>query len=866
MSATHLDWYWDHESLVGELRRAGYGPTELPRIPGFDDIREIRRGGQGIVFSAIQRSTKRRVAIKVLLEGAFASSTGRMRFEREIDLVAGLRHPNIVSVHDSGTTPDGRSYFVMEFIDGQPLDQYAAKSTTTTPDEWLRLFAKICDAVNYAHQRGVIHRDLKPGNILIDTTGEPHVCDFGLAKSTLADDAAKHEMSVTGQFMGSLPWASPEQLEGSHTRVDVRTDVYSLGVILYQMLCGRMPFDSKGGIRQLFDNIMQVEPPRPSAVAKNLNDEIDTIVMKCLAKESLRRYQSAAELVSDVRHYLAGEPIQAKRDSAWYTLLKTMRRYQVAAGITAVVVAALAIALVISVQSWQEAKQESSQRAAIGSFLERMLTSVDPGRDGRDVKYMEVLDKAAAELGATMKDQPVVEAQVRRTLGTTYSALGMYEPAEKQLRAAYELASKTLGATHRDALELLAVLPEIAAVTGRMEEAQRDGQSALDTIRGTLGDDDPLTLRMMQKLADILNTCGKTAEAETMLRAALDRQRRRLGEVHDDTQASLNSLAVVLKQTGRIAEAEGLYRQVLKSTMQHPGPRDAGVLTTMNNLALVLQNQGKLDESEAMQRATLQTRLEVLGEEHPDTLINMSNLATLLIEQRKLAEAEKLLQQVVDIESRTLGPDNPATLTATNNLAKVTQDLGRFAEAEKLFKRALEGRQKLFGPEHAMTLMSQANLAALYGTMGRTSETVGLLRQILEARQRTLGENHFDTIVSMNNLALVLQKDRNYDEAAKLFEGACDAAAKAMPPGHYLIGLLRGNYGRCLVLLGKRAEAEGQFLESCANLSAAFGEDDPRTQQNIRSLIDLYDGSPDKKGLAGQWRAKLAAASQPAKT
>lgn len=863
MATSTTDWYRDQDSLLGELRRGGYGPGEIPHISGFDDIREIRRGGQGIVYSAIQLSTKRRVAVKVLLEGAFASATARQRFEREIDLVAGLRHPNIVSVFDSGATSDGRLYFVMAYIDGRPLDQYLARTESdddqrSDPIRLLQLFTRIGDAVNYAHQRGVIHRDLKPGNILVDTADEPHVCDFGLAKLTTEgpDDPAMQGLSVTGQFMGSLPWASPEQLEGNRGRVDVRTDIYSMGVILYHLMCGRMPYPCNNGIRQLFESIQKDEPPRPSSVNKGLNDEIDTIVMKCLSKDVNRRYQSTAELVADIRHYLAGEPIQAKRDSAWYTLRKTLRRYQLAAGATAVVMVALTVGLGASIYSWREARQESAQRAAIGDFLHGMLTTVDPGNDGAKVLFLDVINKAAAEIGPTVHEQPQVEAGIRAILGSTYSSLGMYESAETQFQSAYELASDAFGPTDRETLALLAELPGLYAARGRMEDAERRGREALDTIRKAFGPDDALTLTMLAKLGDILNQCGKTSEAESHLRSTLSAQQRVLGVTHRDTLGTMNTLAVLLKQMGRTQDAEALYRRVIEEGIRADGKENPGVLTVMNNLALALQSQGKLDESEAMQRQVLESRRMVLGENHPDTLVNMSNLATLLIERRKLDDAERLLSRVVEIETRTLGPENPATLTALNNLAKVVQDLGRFDDAQRLFRQALDGRRRIFGDDHSSTLMTEANLAALLGASGHADDAIKLLQKVLDARRRTLGDSHFDTLVTQNNLGMMLQKQGKPGEAAAYFESACMSASQSLPESHYVTALFCGNYGRCLIALGKYPQAADQLERSCKVLEATLGKDDPRTQQNIQSLVEA-SGHAGKSDIAAAWRVKL---------
>ena len=318
-------------------------PNYHLEIPGYTIAREVHRGGQGVVYQAVQHSTKRDVAIKVMKQGPFATLADRVRFDREIETLGRLNHPHIVAVHDAGTAA-GFHYFVMNYVDGRALDEIAngesrnADAAASSPlsaslpiSELIALFCKICDAVHAAHLRGIIHRDLKPSNIRVDRSGEPFVLDFGLAKS--AEAQADSIMTQTGQFVGSLPWASPEQVEGASTKVDLRTDVYSLGVILYQLLTGRLPFDVGTNLRRSMDNILHREPPRPGAIATaagraTINDELETIVLKCLSKERERRYQSARDLARDLRRFLVGEPIEAKRDSAIYILRKALRRYR----------------------------------------------------------------------------------------------------------------------------------------------------------------------------------------------------------------------------------------------------------------------------------------------------------------------------------------------------------------------------------------------------------------------------------------------------------------------------------------------------------------------------------------------------------
>lgn len=328
-------------------------PNEgLPQaFPGLDVVREIHRGGQGVVYQAIQRATKRKVAIKVFHEGPFAGARDRARFEREVEILAQLDHPNIVGIIDRGTTDNGSYFFVMDYVSGKPLDVFMADSGRTI-EEMLRLFAKICDAVNAAHLKGIIHRDLKPSNIRIDQAGEPHILDFGLAKiltGEVLNDPEARLMTMTGQFIGSLPWASPEQASGAGSNVDIRADVYSLGVILYQLITGgRFPYTVIGAMRDVLDNIMRAEPARPSTIRRQINDEVETIVLKTLAKDRERRYQSAGDLARDVRRYLNGEPIEAKRDSGWYLLHKTVRRHKGPVAVAAGFILLLAASSIIT--------------------------------------------------------------------------------------------------------------------------------------------------------------------------------------------------------------------------------------------------------------------------------------------------------------------------------------------------------------------------------------------------------------------------------------------------------------------------------------------------------------------------------------
>lgn len=381
--------------------------TPLPQtIEGYELLRELSHGGQGVVYQAIQRSTKRKVAIKVLLQGPYASKAARKRFEREIELVAQLRHPNIISIFHSGVTVDGRQFYVMDYVRGQPLHRYVRQKNLSL-EETLQLFAEVCEAVQYAHQRGVIHRDLKPSNIIVDAEGRPKVLDFGLAKWLAAP--VDTVVSVSQQVLGTLPYMSPEQARGNPDEIDTRTDIYALGVILYELLTGHYPYPVAGQIVEVLRHIAETPPTPPSRTWSQdsgvtrrasgrprkddcpIDDEVQTIVLKCLSKERQRRYQSAGELARDMRHYVAGEPIEAKRESTWYVIRKSLRRYRAPVAMAvAFVVLLAALGIGMSIQADRNRRLAQSERQA-------RLEAVAAEKQARQAKAAETTLRGRAE-------------------------------------------------------------------------------------------------------------------------------------------------------------------------------------------------------------------------------------------------------------------------------------------------------------------------------------------------------------------------------------------------------------------------------------------------------------------------------------
>jgi len=812
------DWYLDPAVLAAEVKHARPVGAPPPMIAGYDGLREVARGGQGVVYRGTQRSTRRPVAIKVLLDSSLASGAARRRFEREIDLVAGLRHPSIVSVYDSGATADGRLYLVMEFIDGVALDDAArghpGEREPMSVRGTLDLFRRVCEAVQYAHQRGVIHRDLKPSNIRVDIAGEPHILDFGLAKlAARPDEAGRSALSTSGQFMGSLPWASPEQASGDPERIDTRSDVYSLGVILYQLLTGVFPYDVGSGLKATIDNILTAEPSRASRLRHDADDEVSTIVAKCLDKSPDRRYQSAGELARDICHYLNGEPIQAKRDSAWYTLRKNLRRYRLVAGATAAVAVAVSVGLVVSVLFWQRADHDRAialaqfdRAEAINGFLVEMLSAADPDKDGKEVRVVDLLDRAAGTVDARFSRHGETRASVRMALSRLYSKLGQSAAAELQAR---------------EALKIL---------VGEGRGESREGLAA------------------ESEAWSIAHKQGRTAEALPALERVLERQRAILGPNDPDTLATQGDLGQCLLATGKTDEALAMFQGAADAWRVAAGRDDPRALTLQTRIASVLADQGKLAEAEVILRDTLERQRRVMGPENSETMVALGNLGVLLIDLGRLEEAYPLQREGLDIEVRKLGPEHPVTLSAMNNLAKLLQDLGRLDEADVMMKQTLDARIKVLGEEHPHTLVTMSNYGVLLSKRGHKEESAQVARRVLDIRLRTLGEENLGTIISLNNLGGAINDLGRPEEAEQWYRRAVAAAERSLAPDHWLNALFRANLANCLIGLKRYDEAEEILLPAAARLLEALGPEHAHTIKARANLVKLYEawGRPEK--------------------
>ncbi|MCC6675901.1 MAG: protein kinase [Phycisphaerales bacterium] len=676
----------EHALIDAARRQAeGLGTSMTPQeglppadaFPNYQLIRELHRGGQGVVYLAIQITTRRKVAIKVMREGPYAGGPERTRFEREVQILAQLKHPNIVGIHDSGVA-NGAFFYVMDYISGQTLDSWTSGEPRPIP-EALALFLKVCDAVAAAHLKGVIHRDIKPANIRVDNAGEPQVVDFGLAK-TISGDVVESDrepvmMTMTGQFVGSLPWASPEQAEGLPDKIDVRTDVYSLGVVLYQLLTGRFPYQVAGNMRDVLDRILRAEPARPSTIRRKIDDEIETIVLKCLAKDRERRYQSAGELARDLRHYLAGEPIEAKRDSGWYVLKKALRRYRpyatVAAGF-AILLVGFGIAL--AVQNRELARANTQLSAA----------------NDKALRSNQQLELANQQLESANKELSLARTRAETARDASLEVFGLIDPsqargAEITLREAMVQAESQMRERLKDMPEALA---DLTQMFGQLHTKLGDNERGLrltreaQRLRAAGGAYTTESLMADANEAVMLRGRrypGDLAEAERILRSTLEMARRH-PELVSPSQRSVieHNLARCFdgslgpEPAARLEEARGLFESVLATLAGEPDSEEKSeqIVATRTHLAAMQLRAGRYDDAERSLAAAMD-ELERRGGGDPSSSAKIRGyLARVRLEQGRADEADELHRAAIDDLTSVLGPRHPEVLEITANYAR----------------------------------------------------------------------------------------------------------------------------------------------------------------------------------------------------
>ena len=702
--------------------------------------RLIAAGGMGAVYEAWQKQPRRPVALKLMKSG-IASTSALRRFEYEAQLLARLRHPGIAQVFDAGTHDDGTGpvpYFAMEYIPrAAPITEYASANHLSTRQR-LELFIRVCEAVHHGHQKGIIHRDLKPSNILVDSTGQPKVIDFGVARSIDSDMAITTLLTSVGQLIGTLQYMSPEQCAADPHDLDTRSDVYALGVVLYELLCGQLPYDVSGApIHEAVRIIGEQSPTRPSTHSKALRGDLETITLKALEKDRKRRYQSAADLARDLQRYLDNDPIAARPPSAAYRTRMFVRRHRV--GTAAAVLAfagVLAFGVAMAFQARRIARErdranaEAVKAQKVSGFLEDLFQSIDPTRArGKEVTVREVLDGGRQKIQKELGAQPEIEVPLLRTLGNVYRNLGAYAPAHELLEEAVKQSQAVNGPNTRPTLETEKALAWLLFQEGRDEEARVMQEELLVRTRTALGNDDPETLGQMNNLGIIDFNMGRNKEAEAILREAVEGRRRVSGVDHPQTLVAMDNLAHAYRGLSRYKEAESLCREAFEAEKRILGPDHTETLMSMDNLAAIFWYTGRYAEAERLDREAYAIRRRILGDEHDHTLQALEGVAVAVDSQGRYEEARALLSKIVEIRKRVLGPDRTPTLLSIGNLALVTAELGRLDEAEALARDMLETSRRALGDTDSVTRFALLDLASFSGRRGKKRQALDYLRQ-----------------------------------------------------------------------------------------------------------------------------------------
>ncbi len=798
-----------------ETTAAGPRMAEGPgaRIGPYKLLQQIGEGGFGAVFMAEQETpVRRRVALKIIKLGMDTRQV-IARFEAERQALALMDHPHIAKVLDAGATETGRPYFVMELCTGDPITAYCDREHLSI-DERLGLFVDVCQAVQHAHQKGVIHRDIKPSNVLVATVdGKPQVkvIDFGIAKATASRLTEKTLFTEHKQLIGTPQYMSPEQAEGS-LDIDTRTDVYSLGVLLYELLTGVTPFDAKSlraaAYQEIIRIIREVEPARPSTRLSGSTDtlpsvaagrrteprrlssiirgDLDWIVMKALEKDRARRYETANGLAADIQRHLSGEAVVAAPPSKAYRASKFVRKHRFGVAAVSAVITALGIG--VAGFAWQAkqaalerdkaliaqkvADEERNRAESVMDFVTESLRSQDPGHGGRpDMTVVEAMRKASKRLeSGDLADQPLTRSRLLSLIGEILVAAGKPAEAEPLMRLALEIDRKSFGGDHNELVHDL------------------------------------------YSLAGALDSLGKHEESERASREAVEMARRVLPDDHKRKLIALHQLGLILSSRGRYAEAESAFQEAAEIAERRWAANTAekdedAVADTQSGLAMARWKQGKSEQAEAGYRKVIETYRRINAGDHPDTANSLNNLSVLYRDIGRLREAEELSIQAVEMWKRLYPQGHLLTARCMGNLGLILNDLGRPLEGEKLFRDALEIEQKELTGDHLQVASSMSSLAVSLLLQKKTKEAHSLNESALGMRRRLFTGDHPDLALSLNNCSVTLRETDRAAEAEPLVREALAMYQRLHANDHPSTANTFRNLGLTLAKLDRIPEA-----------------------------------------------------------
>ncbi len=853
-------------------RAASSVPGEKPgdRISHYKLLEKLGEGGCGVVYMAEQEQpVRRRVALKVIKLGM---DTRRViaRFEAERQALALMDHPNIAKVLDAGATETGRPFFVMELVRGVRLTDYCDQNQIPTTER-LRLFMQVSQAVQHAHQKGIIHRDLKPSNILVtinDGVAVPKVIDFGIAKATEGRLTDKTVFTSFAQFLGTPAYMSPEQAVLTSVDIDTRSDIYSLGVLLYELLTGRTPFDTQElmrlGWEALSRTICEQEPPRPSTRLSTLQGEalaatarqhqteplklvhlitgdLDWIVMKCLEKDRARRYQTANALAADILRHLENEPVAARPPSRLYRFQKLVQRNRLMFAAVSAVMLALLLGMVASsyllvreMRERQRASANEQKAKQVAQLLKDMLNGAGPSVAlGRDTTLLrEIVDTTAEHAEKALGTQADVQAELLNTIGEVYEALGQY-------RKSAEMHGKAIGLLKQHAVAQAGLVSSLTGLgralreLGKLAQAEAVLRQALAAEQQLRRQPERQMVATLAELGRLLRDTGRLPEAESVLQQALAVQAKVDGG--DNPQVRF-FLATVLRGRGKAALAERYFRDALAGLRKVQGGESPEIAECLTGLGGVLEDQGRLAEAEGTLREALTHQKRLMGPEHPEVGKTINLFGEVLLKQGKLPEAEAMLRESVDTTTRLHRDQQPGMADALNCLALILSEEAKLAEAAEKYEAALALLRKLHGNEHPDIATALHNLAGLRERQGKPREAEILERQALDMRKKLQGSNHPDVPTYTQSLAIDVCEQGKLPEAEQILREALALHRTLKGSSHLEVGECLLDLARVLMEQRKTAEAAQADTEALAILRNDPGNHSLEIAQALNDL------------------------------
>ncbi len=865
-------------------------PRTLPATIGrYRILSLLGEGGMGAVYEAEQDQPRRKVALKVI-KTAWASPELIRRFELEGQVLGRLHHPGIAQIYEAGaaeTSYGSQPYYAMELIHGMSLTGYANSRKLATRER-LMLMIAVCEAVEHAHQRGIIHRDLKPANILVDENNQPKILDFGLARITDSDVEATRETDM-GQLLGTLAYMSPEQVLADPSKIDTRSDIYSLGVIFYELLAGKLPYALPRHLPAIVVTILRTDATSLSGVNRSFRGDIETIVAKALEKDKERRYSSAAELGADIRRHLDHEPIAARPPSASYQIQKFAHRHKALAAGTVAVFLALSAGMVAS--TWQALRARAAERLALEqrdrvavaerratAERDRALTAEESARKERD-RAVAAEARAQQERNTALSEKRRADTEsaaskavndflqndlLSQASPNQQSGTDAKPDPDMKIRTALDRAAARIDGKFDRQPEVEAGIRDTIGRTyrdlGLLEKAQKNQERSLEIRRRISGPENPITLAAMNSLAVTYHRQAKYEQAESLEKQTLEVRRRVLGPEHPDTLASMFTLALTYTRRREFAQAEALHIKNLEIRRRVFGPEDPGRLRIMNSLAMTYHRQGSYEKAEVLGLETLELGRRVLGRENLDTVGFMNDLSITYLQEDKNAQAESLQREALEIEGRLLGPEHPNTLVTMANLSLTYTREGNHAKAEVLRRQVLEIRRRLLGPDNPDTLKSIDSLASTYRAQRKYAQVEQLYSQLLESRRRAPDSGHASTFLSAAQLVVAYHLQGKFVAAEPLVREYLDSLRKSRPEAWERF-LAESLLGANLAGQKKYAEAEPLLVEGYRGMDARKGKM-VRAERHFLNeakqwTIKLYEawGKPEK---LAEWRRASA--------